>query len=55
MALCIRTGDIIYLRNNLFEPALHNVEAVFKNSLAGLIEDGERVETGNGYRDSAPM
>ena len=54
VALCIKTGDICWW-NGPFEPGLYNDEMIFKMGLLGMLEDGERVETDQGYKGSCPQ
>lgn len=54
VALCIKTGDICWW-NGPFQPGVYNDDMVFNKGLAGMLEEGERVETDRGYRGSSPQ
>ena len=54
IGLCIKTGYICWF-NGPFEPGIYNDNEIFKRGLIGWLEDGERVETDEGYKGSAPL
>lgn len=53
IGLCIKTGNICW-DNGPFEPGMYNDNMIFQMGLAGMLEEGERVEAGKGYMHSAP-
>ena len=54
VALCIKTGDI-YWTAGPYLPGNWNDDMIFKNGLVYQLEPGERCESDDGYRGSAPL
>ena len=53
VGLCILTGDICWW-SGPYAPGVWNDLAIFRDSLALMLEPGERCETDRGYQGSAP-
>ena len=54
VALCIKTGDICWTAGP-YLPGIWNDNMIFNNGLVYQLEAGERCETDDGYRGSAPV
>ncbi len=54
VALCIKTGDICWLAGP-YLPGIWNDNMVFQDGLVNYLDVGERCETDDGHRGSAPL
>ena len=54
VALCIKTGEICWTAGP-YLPGIWNDNMIFNNGLVHQLEPGERCETDDGYRGSAPV
>jgi hypothetical protein len=54
VALCIQTGDMVWITNGPYEAGMWNDIKIFRNALLTVLDPSEQVEANDGYVGEAP-